>query len=144
MNDPQTYIGYHPEHGFIARPSEELPPHLADWLLTRVMFERVPDTPLYRLAAPSNDGVRRTRQAVKDLRALGFRVQADLRLDPSLSPDGRQLTPRPGNGQALSALRTAARSRSPQLAGAALSTPPSRPAAPAAAGPMAARPTRTR
>ncbi|MDI3418600.1 hypothetical protein [Streptomyces luteolus] len=73
--------------------------HLADWYLVRLQFEPVPDAPgLYRLTHPDQGGLRRTRQAVRDLRGQGYTVQADIRLDPSFPaspihpfrPDGLQ------------------------------------------------------
>ncbi|MFI5804378.1 hypothetical protein [Streptomyces sp. NPDC051561] len=51
------------------------------------MFEPVPGTDLHRLSEPSQDGMRRARQAVSDIRNLGIRVQADFVLDPLLTPD---------------------------------------------------------
>ncbi|MEV8405549.1 hypothetical protein AB0R12_07000 [Streptomyces niveus] len=86
--DPSLHFvfGTHPDHGFVATAAPELTPHLADWFLTRVQFEPVPDEPgLYRLTAPERDGRRRTRQAVNDLRRHGYTVHADIALDPAQS-----------------------------------------------------------
>ncbi|MER6331368.1 hypothetical protein ABT298_18975 [Streptomyces sp. NPDC001034] len=79
-------FGDHEEHGFVASFTASIPAHLAHWFLEREQFEPVPGTPgLYRLSEPERDGVRRTRQAVHDLRRQGYTVQADIRLDPALS-----------------------------------------------------------
>lgn len=51
---------------------------------------------LYRLSEPERDGLRRTRQAVNDLRRQGYTVQADIRLDPALT-DGPPFPFRPSD-----------------------------------------------
>ncbi|GGW04408.1 MULTISPECIES: hypothetical protein [Streptomyces] len=79
-------FGDHEEHGLVASYTATMPARLAHWYLEREQFEPVPGEPgLYRLSEPERDGVRRTRQAVHDLRSVGFTVQADIRLDPELS-----------------------------------------------------------
>lgn len=81
----------------MAAASAEMPPHLAEWFLTREQFEPVPTNPgLYRLSEPERDGHRRARQAVTDLRGQGYAVHADITLDPALSPG--PLRPAPPNG----------------------------------------------
>ncbi len=66
--------------------------HLANWYLDREQFEPVRDQPgLYRLMHPEENGERRASQAVRDLRAQGYAVQADIVLDPDLGP----VRPRP-------------------------------------------------
>ncbi|MFJ6017266.1 hypothetical protein [Streptomyces sp. NPDC092952] len=85
---PGTHFAFHDheEHGFVASFPASLPSRLAQWCLERQQFEPVPEEPgLYRLSEPDRDGVRRTRQAVHSLRRHGYTVQADIRLDPSLS-----------------------------------------------------------
>ncbi|MEW2620885.1 hypothetical protein [Streptomyces sp. NPDC048106] len=85
---PGTHFAFgdHEEHGFVASFTSSMPAHLAHWYLKREQFEPLPGKPgLYRLSEPERDGVRRTRQAVHDLRRHGYTVQADIRLDPSLS-----------------------------------------------------------
>ncbi|MFH9044737.1 hypothetical protein ACH4FA_36215 [Streptomyces sp. NPDC017966] len=85
---PGTHFSFgdHKEHGFVASFTSSIPQHLAHWFLKREQFEPVPGEPgLYRLSEPERDGVRRTRQAVHDLRRRGYTVQADIRLDPALS-----------------------------------------------------------
>ncbi|MGC0328118.1 hypothetical protein RKD23_001108 [Streptomyces sp. SAI-170] len=111
----QFAFGTHPQHGFVAAFTSSVPAHLADWFLTRERFEPVPDTPgLFRLTEPEHDGARRTRQAVQDLRRLGFAVQADFALD--LAPTARPPRPAPANGlmQRRSRIAQAAAGRSSQ------------------------------
>ncbi|MFC8223197.1 hypothetical protein ACFUTY_34125 [Streptomyces sp. NPDC057362] len=97
---PGTHFSFgdHKEHGFVASFTSSIPQHLAHWFLEREQFEPVPGEPgLYRLSEPGRDGVRRTRQAVHDLRRRGFTVQADIRLNPALSAG----PPRPVRPQGL-------------------------------------------
>ncbi|KFG10087.1 MULTISPECIES: hypothetical protein [Streptomyces] len=85
---PGTHFafGTHDTHGFVASYASSLPAHIAHWYLEREQFEPVPGEPgLYRLSEPERDGRRRTRQAVDDLRLLGYTVQADMRVDPAVS-----------------------------------------------------------
>ncbi|WP_406401916.1 hypothetical protein [Streptomyces uncialis] len=105
-------FGTHPDHGFVATATAHTPIHLADWYLTRETFEQVSGTPgLYRLTRPEQDGSRRTRQAVHDLRAQGFAVYADYSLDPISEPSlSEQLV----NARQARLARAAA-ARSPQL-----------------------------
>nr|WP_244452110.1 hypothetical protein [Streptomyces seoulensis] len=84
---PHFHFGTHPDHGFVAKPTADITPHLADWFLVRLQFQPVPETPgLYRLTDPGQDGLRRARQAVLDLRRQGYGVRGDYALDPSLTP----------------------------------------------------------
>ncbi|MEU5083733.1 MULTISPECIES: hypothetical protein [Streptomyces] len=115
--DPGTHFafGTHPEHGFVAAFTTTMPAHLGHWFLTREQFEPVPGHPtLFRLTEPGRDGARRARHAVNDLRALGYTVDADLRLDPD--PPSRSA--RPARPHALlerrNRLAQAAAVRSPQ------------------------------
>ncbi|MEV6807770.1 hypothetical protein [Streptomyces sp. NPDC051132] len=115
--DPGTHFafGTHPEHGFVAAFTATMPTHLAHWFLTREQFEPVPGHPaLFRLTEPDRDGPRRTRHAVNDLRALGYTVVADLRLDPG--PPSRSTRPvRPhARPERRARLAQAAAVRSPQ------------------------------
>ncbi|WP_280863763.1 hypothetical protein [Streptomyces sp. SAI-144] len=116
----------HPEHGFVATAAPSVTPHLAEWFLVREQFEPVPFSPgLYRLTEPERDGLRRTRQAVHDLRSLGYSVQADVRPDPSLSAG----PPRPDRPNGLrerrSRLAQAAAGRTTQRATPPTTSPPS-------------------
>ncbi|MER7026236.1 MULTISPECIES: hypothetical protein [Streptomyces] len=125
-------FGSHPEHGFVAAATANIPAHVADWFLVREQFEPVPDAPgLYRLTHPEQDGVRRTRQAIHDLRRHGYTVQADVRLAPSRSAD----PPRPvrpnGLQERRSRLADAAAIRTTQHSSPlAASTPAARPTPP--------------
>nr|WP_079171303.1 hypothetical protein [Streptomyces sp. CC53] len=69
---------------------------------------------LYRLTSPEYDGVRRTRQAVHDLRRLGFEVHADYTLDPAQSAGPPQVQPRAGLMERRSRIAQAAGIRSSQ------------------------------
>lgn len=111
-------FGIHDEHGFVASFTSGIPAHIGAWYLTREQFEPVPDTPgLFRLVEPDRDGVRRARQAVKDLRRVGYQVRAEHALEPAGSGT---------SGQALveersryrTRLAQAAAGRSPQIAAA--------------------------
>ncbi|WP_349239703.1 hypothetical protein [Streptomyces sp. CC208A] len=85
---------------------------------------------LYRLTSPEYDGVRRTRQAVHDLRRRGFDVHADYTLDPAQSAGPPRVQPRAGLMERRSRIAQAAGIRSTQY----------RPAAPAQATPASPRP----
>jgi hypothetical protein len=119
------HFGTHPEHGFVATASANMPAHLADWFLTREQFEQVPGTlGLYRLTNADVDGQRRTRQAVHDLREHGYGVQADYSLDPALTPGRPQPVVRGGLMERRSRTARAAMARSPQRGPALTTTPP--------------------
>ncbi|MFB7630511.1 hypothetical protein ACFC0M_06120 [Streptomyces sp. NPDC056149] len=106
-----------------------MPAHLAHWYLTRQQFEPIPERPgMYRLTNPDQDGMRRTRQTVHDLRNHGYAVRADYSLDPTLTPGPRH------NPIAVHA-RTERRSR---IAQAAAGQSPQR--APAPSAPSSTRP----
>ncbi|MFE1071171.1 hypothetical protein ACFW5W_08085 [Streptomyces sp. NPDC058783] len=131
---PHFAFGDHATHGFVASFTS-VPAHLAHWYLVREQFEPVPDEPgLYRLSEPERDGPRRARQAVHDLRRQGYTVQADIRLDPSLSAG----PPRPvrpnGLQERRSRLAQAAAGRTTQR-----STPPT--TSPPSARPIPPKPT---
>lgn len=120
------HFGLDPDLGVVARPTTQVTPHLAAWLLTCEQFELVPGTAdLYRLTGQDHDPWRRGRQAVHDLRQAGFAVQADYSLDPAQSAPSVAAR---GNGPAERRARiaAAAASRSPQrpLATVPSATPP--------------------
>ncbi|HBF85311.1 MAG TPA: hypothetical protein DD420_36920 [Streptomyces sp.] len=99
----------------MAAATANIPAHLADWFLVREQFEPVPDTPgLYRLTHPEQDGIRRTRQAVHDLRRHGYEVQADYSLDPGRSASPPQPAVRNGLMERRNRIAQAAATRSPQ------------------------------
>ncbi|MDF3292414.1 hypothetical protein P3G67_24910 [Streptomyces sp. RB6PN23] len=102
-----------------------MPANLAHWFLTREQFEPVPERPgVYRLTNPGQDGMRRTRQAIHDLRRHGYAVQADYSLDPVITP-GPSHNPIAvhAHTERRSRIAHAAAARSPQR-GPALSTSP--------------------
>ncbi|MFF6783798.1 hypothetical protein [Streptomyces sp. NPDC012510] len=108
----------------MAIATANIPPHLAQWFLAREQFEPVPDTPgLYRLAHPEQDGVRRTRQAVHDLRRLGYAVQAEPALDPARTPGPPQPAVRNGLTERRTRVAQAAATHSPQQAPPLTATP---------------------
>ncbi|WP_445527421.1 hypothetical protein [Streptomyces cyslabdanicus] len=134
---PGTHFAFgdHDTHGFVASFTASMPANLAHWYLEREQFEPVPGEPgLFRLIEPERDGPRRTRQAVHDLRRQGYTVQADIRLDPSLSAS----PPRPvrpnGLQERRSRLAQTAASRTTQR-----STPPT--TSPPSARPIPPKPT---
>nr|WP_206327446.1 hypothetical protein [Streptomyces sp. S3(2020)] len=112
-------FGAHPDHGFVAAATAGIPAHLANWFLVREQFEPVPDTSgLYRLTNPDRDGVRRTRQAVHDLRRHGYEVHADYGLDPGRSASPPQPAERNGLVERRNRIAQAAATRSLQQLGA--------------------------
>lgn len=105
----------HPEHGYVAEANPQIPGYLADWLLTHEQFEPVPGSSgQYRLVQPAYDGLRRARQAARDLRRLGYQVHTT----PTLVPDRRPGSPQLGTNHGLlerrSRIAHAAATRSPQ------------------------------
>ncbi|MBC9723741.1 hypothetical protein [Streptomyces sp. TRM68367] len=125
---PSTHFvfGDHDTHGFVASFTASMPAHLAHWYLEREQFEPVPEEPgLYRLSEPERDGPRRTRQAVHDLRRQGYTVQADIRLDPSLSAGPPRPVPPNGLQERRSRLAQAAAGRTTQRATPPTTSPPS-------------------
>ncbi|MFF0201926.1 hypothetical protein [Streptomyces sp. NPDC005017] len=84
----------------------------------------MPNTPgLYRLTHPEQDGLRRTRQAVKDLRHHGYQVHADSTLDPTLTPGPPQPTAQQGLRDRRARLAQAAAARPPHLGSPLTATP---------------------
>nr|WP_128982739.1 hypothetical protein [Streptomyces roseicoloratus] len=115
--DPGTHFvfGTHDDHGFVASFTSSTPAHLAHWFLVREQFEPVPGEPrLFRLTDPEHDGSRRTRQAVHDLRRMGYAVHADFLLDPAASAGPLGPAPPHGLMERRSRIAQAAAARSPQ------------------------------
>ncbi|MFF4871483.1 hypothetical protein [Streptomyces sp. NPDC000961] len=115
--EPGTHFifGTHDDHGFVASFASSVPSHLAHWFLVREQFEPVPGEPrLFRLKDPEHDGSRRTRQAVHDLRRMGYAVHADYLLDPAASADPPHLALPRGLMERRSRVAQAAAARSPQ------------------------------
>ena len=131
--DPGTHFafGTHPQHGYVASGTGNMPSHLAHWFLVREQFEPVPGQPgLFRLAEPERDGPRRARQAVHDLRRQGYAVHADVALDPAASPSPSRPVRPNGLTERRSRIVLAAH-RSPQRRSApTTSTPTARPIPP--------------
>ncbi|NGO48195.1 hypothetical protein [Streptomyces ureilyticus] len=108
----------------MATATANIPAHLAHWFLIREQFEPVPDTPgLYRLTHPEQDGIRRTRQAVHDLRRHGYEVQADYALDPTRTPGPPKPAARNGLRDRRTRIAQAAATRSPQRPSVVAATP---------------------
>ncbi|WP_338933168.1 hypothetical protein WEB32_34260 [Streptomyces netropsis] len=125
------HFGTHPNYGFVATATANLPAHLADWFLTREQFEPVPGSSgLYRLTDPERDGHRRTRQAVQDLRQHGYTIQADYTLDPALTPGPPQRPVRHGLAERRGRIAQAAATHSPQRTPAPGTSPGIRPIPP--------------
>ncbi|MCD9193414.1 hypothetical protein LUZ64_19660 [Streptomyces albireticuli] len=108
-----------------------MPAHLADWFLTREQFEPVPGgSGLYRLSNPEQDGQRRARQAVQDLRRHEYGVQADYTLDPALTPGPPRRAARHGLTGRRSRIAQAAATHSSQRPPASGTSPGARPIPP--------------
>ncbi|MFJ4572069.1 hypothetical protein ACIP4W_11655 [Streptomyces sp. NPDC088846] len=125
--DPDIHFvfGSHPQHGFVAAFNPSLPAHLADWFLTRVQFEAVPDEPgLYQLTAPEHDGPRRTRQAAQSLRTQGYAVHVDTDIAYAPANPSHPLRPN-GLTERRKRIAQAATGRSPQRSAAPTTSPPS-------------------
>uniref|UniRef100_UPI003C7A1535 hypothetical protein n=1 Tax=unclassified Streptomyces TaxID=2593676 RepID=UPI003C7A1535 len=126
--EPGTHFvfGTRKEHGFVASFTPSISPHLAHWFLLREQFEPVPAEPgLFRLSEPEREGIRRTRQAVHDLRSQGYTVQADIPLDPAASADPPRPAPSNGLMDRRSRLAQAAAGRTTQRGTAPATSPPS-------------------
>ncbi|WP_420036033.1 hypothetical protein ACN2WE_30865 [Streptomyces sp. cg28] len=109
----------------MAAPTANIPNHLAYWFLVREQFEPVPGTAgLYRLTHPEQDGIRRTRQAVADLRRHGYEVQTDYSLDPVPSASPPRAAVQDGLTERRNRIAQAAATRSPQHRSAPTTTPP--------------------
>ncbi|MGX1759916.1 hypothetical protein ACWIG5_23915 [Streptomyces lydicus] len=91
MSHPaHVVMGRHPTYGYVAMNMQGL--FMTDHLLQSVQFQPVPGTLFYALTDPSRDGDRRAAQAIASLRVAGYRVEADLSLDPQPPPRDPRLT----------------------------------------------------
>ncbi|MEU1821329.1 hypothetical protein ABZ502_02585 [Streptomyces abikoensis] len=79
--EPHVVVGRHPEFGYVALNTQDL--FVADHVLKALGFQPVPGSKLYALTSPSQDGERRTRQAIASLRAAHYQVAADISLAPA-------------------------------------------------------------
>ncbi|MGW1539769.1 hypothetical protein ACWCPM_05765 [Streptomyces sp. NPDC002309] len=83
---PDLAFGHHPVHGIVAANPKNLA--ASTWMLKGFDFHPVPNQPtLYALADQNSDGQNRTTRAVELLRKAGYRVDVDIALGPSLTPD---------------------------------------------------------
>ncbi|MEQ4608433.1 hypothetical protein [Streptomyces bacillaris] len=124
---PGTHFafGTHKDYGVVASFTASMPTHLAHWFLEREQFEPVPGQPrLYRLVEPENDGPRRTRQAVHDLRRQGYTVHADIALDPAASASPPRPVRPSGLQERRSRLAQAAAGRTTQRTAPPTTSPP--------------------
>ncbi|WP_435244439.1 hypothetical protein [Streptomyces sioyaensis] len=79
---PHITVSHHDRFGVVAAASHDN--HVADHMLRRVGFERLPGSDLYTLTEPDRDATRRGQQAVQSLRAAQYTVTSDATYD--LSP----------------------------------------------------------
>lgn len=110
---PHITVAHHAQYGVVAAMSHAN--HVADHMLRRVGFERLPGSRLYALAEPDRDLTRRGQQAVQSLRAARYSVTSDAVYDLKTATrpnpgqgllDGRADNPVPGilgDGEAVSA-----------------------------------------
>lgn len=91
---PHITVSHHDRFGVVAAASHEN--HVADHMLRRVGFERLPGSNLYALTEPNRDPTRRGQQAVQSLRAAQYTVTSDAAYD--LNPH-TPLTPHQGLGR---------------------------------------------
>ncbi|WP_327660466.1 MULTISPECIES: hypothetical protein [unclassified Streptomyces] len=76
---PHITIGHHAQYGVVAATSHDN--HVAEHMLGRVGFERLPGSDMYALTDPHRDSVRRGGQAVQSLRAARYSVASDAAYD---------------------------------------------------------------
>ncbi|MBD0844006.1 hypothetical protein [Streptomyces sp. TRM68416] len=107
---PHITVAHHAQYGVVAAMSHDN--HVADHMLRRVGFERLPGSRLYALTEPDRDLTRRGQQAVQSLRAAQYSVTSDAvydlkaatRPDPGQHPLDVRATPGVlGAGEAVSA-----------------------------------------
>ncbi|MBC2902133.1 hypothetical protein [Streptomyces cupreus] len=95
---PHITVAHHDQYGVVAVMSHDN--HVADHMLRRVGFERLPGSRLYALTEPDRDLTRRGQQAVQSLRAARYSVTSDAAYDlaPVTGPiPGRDLFDGPEN-----------------------------------------------
>ncbi|QDO51691.1 hypothetical protein FNV60_28730 [Streptomyces sp. RLB3-5] len=88
---PHITVAHHNQYGVVAAMLHDN--HVAEHILRRVGFERLPGSHLYALTEPDRDLTRRGQQAVQSLRAAQYSVTSDAAYD--LKPATR---PTPGRG----------------------------------------------
>lgn len=72
---PHITVAHHAQYGVVAAMSHDN--HVADHMLRRVGFERLPGSRLYALTEPDRDLTRRGQQAVQSLRAARYSVTSE-------------------------------------------------------------------
>ncbi|WP_148588779.1 hypothetical protein [Streptomyces sp. WAC01526] len=81
---PHITVSHHDRYGVVAAASHDN--HVADHMLQRVGFERLPGSSLYALTEPNRDATRRGQQAVQSLRAAQYTVMSDAAYDLNSRP----------------------------------------------------------
>ncbi|WP_328337021.1 hypothetical protein [Streptomyces violaceus] len=76
---PHITIAHYNQYGVVAAMSHDN--HVADHMLRRVGFERLPGSRMYALTEPDRDLTRRGQQAVQSLRAAQYSVTSDAAYD---------------------------------------------------------------
>lgn len=76
---PHITVSHDDRYGVVAAASHDN--HVADHMLRRVGFERLPGSNLYALTEPDRDPTRRGQQAVQSLRAAQYTVTSDAAYD---------------------------------------------------------------
>jgi hypothetical protein len=91
---PDVIVGHHPDYGIVA--TTPTPFAAGRWMLDRLGFRPLADNPdLFILDDQERDGPDRATRAVALLRTAGYRVDADIALDPDLTPPSPQHAPAP-------------------------------------------------
>jgi hypothetical protein len=91
---PDVIVGHHPDHGIVA--TTPTPFAAGRWMLDRLGFRPLDDNPdLFALDDQERDGPDRATRAIALLRTAGYRVDADIALDPALAPPSPQHEPAP-------------------------------------------------
>jgi hypothetical protein len=89
---PDVIVGHHPDHGIVA--TTPTPFAAGRWILDRLGFRPLADNPdLFALDDQERDGPDRAARAVALLRTAGYRVDADIALDPEHAPPSPQREP---------------------------------------------------
>jgi hypothetical protein len=89
---PDVIVGHHPDHGIVA--TTPTPFAAGRWMLDRLGFRPLADSPdLFALDDQEPDGSDRATRAVALLRTAGYRVDADIALDPEHAPPSPQREP---------------------------------------------------
>jgi hypothetical protein len=91
---PDVIVGHHPDHGIVA--TTPTPFAAGRWMLDRLGFRPLANNPdLFALDDQERDGPDRATRTIALLRTAGYRVAADIALDPDLVPKSPQRAPAP-------------------------------------------------